>query len=220
MIERLIAFDTTSRNSNLELIHDVQDYLIGLGIESHLTHNDEKTKANLYATLGPDDRPGIALSGHTDVVPVDGQDWSSDPWQVREKDGRLYGRGACDMKGFVAAALAYAPKFLEAGLTTPIHYCLSYDEEIGCLGVPKLLAYLAEQPVKPAMCIIGEPTDMKVVTAHKGKLSMCCDVRGLEAHSSLAPTGVNAVNAAARVVTYLSDMAARKAKDGPFDDGL
>ncbi len=217
MMERLIAFDTTSRNSNLELIHYVRDYLAGLGVASHLTHNEDRTKANLYATLGPDDRPGIALSGHTDVVPVDGQDWSSDPWKVREADGRIYGRGTCDMKGFVAIALAKAPSFLEAELRTPIHLCFSFDEEIGCQGVPHLLAYLAAQPIKPAMCIVGEPTDMKVVTAHKGKLATYCNVRGHEAHSSLAPQGVNAINAAARVVTFLEDMAARKAAEGPFD---
>jgi acetylornithine deacetylase len=217
MIERLIAFDTTSRNSNLELIHDVRDYLSNLGIAAQLTHNEEKTKANLYATLGPGDRPGIALSGHTDVVPIDGQDWRVDPWRVSEADGRLYGRGSCDMKSFVAIALAYAPRFLEADLATPIHLCLSFDEEIGCQGVPRLLAYLAEQPVRPAMCIIGEPTDMKVVTAHKGKLSMTCNVRGHEAHSSLAPKGVNAITAAARVIAYLAEMGERKAAEGPFD---
>jgi len=217
MIERLIAFDTTSRNSNLELIHYVRDYLAALGVESHLTHDSEDRKANLYATLGPTDRPGIALSGHTDVVPVDGQDWSSDPWRVIERDGRLYGRGSCDMKGFVAIALTFAPRFLAHELETPIHLCFSYDEEIGCVGVRGLLAFLASQPVKPAACIIGEPTSMKVITAHKGKLSTRCRVRGLEAHSSLAPKGVNAINAAAKVVGRLAHMAERKAEEGPFD---
>ncbi len=217
MIERLIAYDTTSRNSNLELIHDVRGLLKNLGVESHLTHNDERTKANLYATLGPKDRPGIALSGHTDVVPVDGQNWNSDPWQVVEQDGRLFGRGTCDMKSFVAIALARAPEFLESDLKTPIHLCFSYDEEVGCQGVPRMLAYLAEQPIKPALCIIGEPTSMQVVTAHKGKLSMICNVRGREAHSSLAPRGVNAINAAVKVIGYLAEMAERKATQGPYD---
>jgi len=217
LIERLIGFDTTSRNSNLELIHYVRDYLAGLGVESHLTHDGEGRKANLYATLGPEDRPGIALSGHTDVVPVDGQDWSSDPWRVVERDGQLYGRGSCDMKGFVAIALAFAPRFLERGLETPIHLCLSYDEEIGCVGVRGLLDFLASRPVKPAACIIGEPTDMKVITAHKGKLSTRCRVRGLEAHSSLAPKGVNAIDAAAKVIARLAELAERKAAEGPFD---
>lgn len=217
MIERLIGFDTTSRNSNLELIHYVQGYLAEHGVESHLTHDSDGCKANLYATLGPDERPGIALSGHTDVVPIDDQNWSSDPWQVAEKDGRLYGRGTCDMKSFVAVALAHVPRFLERGLKTPIHLCLSYDEEIGCVGVRGLLAFLARQPVRPFACIIGEPTNMKVITAHKGKLSHRCHVRGLEAHSSLAPKGVNAINAAARLVVKLADMARRKAEQGPYD---
>ncbi len=217
MIERLIAFDTTSRNSNLELIHFVRDYLAGLGVEASLVHDAEGRKANLYATLGPTDRPGIALSGHTDVVPIDDQDWGRDPWQVSEHDSRLYGRGTSDMKTFIAVALAHTPRFLESELQTPIHLCFSYDEEIGCKGVPRLLDFLASQPVKPAMCIVGEPTEMKVITGHKGKKSMCCHVRGKEAHSSLAPYGVNAVNAAARVVGHLADMAARKAAEGPFD---
>jgi acetylornithine deacetylase len=218
MIERLIAFDTTSRNSNLELIHYVRDYLADLGVKSELVHGDEGRKANLYATLGPTDRPGIALSGHTDVVPIDNQDWTRDPWRVSEHGGRLYGRGTCDMKSFVAIALAHAPRFLEAGLTTPIHLCFSYDEEVGCKGVRPLLAFLARQPIRPAMCIVGEPTDMKVITGHKGKTSICCHVRGKEAHSSLAPHGVNAVNAAARVVSHRADMAARKAAEGPFEN--
>jgi acetylornithine deacetylase len=217
MLARLIAFDTTSRNPNLELIHHVRDYLQRLGVASELTHNAEGNKANLYATLGPDDRPGIALSGHSDVVPVDGQDWSSDPFTLEERAGRLYGRGTCDMKGFIATALAFAPKFLAAELKTPIHLCFSFDEEVGCRGVPHLLRSLAEKAVRPAMCIVGEPTSMKVVTAHKGKLSMVCQVRGKEAHSSLAPHAVNAINAAARVITRLEEMAACKAAEGPFD---
>jgi acetylornithine deacetylase len=218
MIDRLIAFDTTSRNSNLDLIHYVRDYLADLGVTSHLTFDDEKRKANLYATLGPTDRGGIALSGHTDVVPVDGQDWSGDPWTVRDQDNRLYGRGTCDMKSFIAIALTYAPRFLERNLAQPIHYCLSYDEEVGCLGAPRLIAFLEQQPVKPIACIIGEPTDMKVIIGHKGKASYRCDVRGHEAHSSLAPNAVNAVQAAARVIARLADLADRKAKEGPFDE--
>ena len=217
MIERLIAFDTTSRNSNLDLIHYVRDYLADLGVTASLVHDAEGRKANLYATLGPTDRPGIALSGHTDVVPIDSQDWTRDPWDVSEADGRLYGRGTCDMKSFIAVTLAQVPRFLSGELKTPIHLCFSYDEEIGCKGVPSLLAFLESQPVKPAMCVVGEPTDMKVITGHKGKSSIRCHVRGKEAHSSLAPQGVNAVNAAARVIGHLEDMAARKAADGPFD---
>ena len=218
MIDRLIAFDTTSRNSNLDLIHDVRDYLKDLGVESHLTFDDDKQKANLYATLGPSDRGGIALSGHTDVVPIDGQEWSSDPWNVVERDGRLYGRGSCDMKGFIAIALAHAPRFLERNLETPIHICLSYDEEVGCLGAPKLISWLNQQAVKPRACIVGEPTGMKVIVGHKGKLSCTGRVRGLECHSSLAPQGVNAIQAAAKAIAKLADMAAAKAEEGPFDE--
>lgn len=218
MIDRLIAFDTTSRNSNLELIHYVRDYLADLGVASHLTFDDDKRKANLYATLGPTDRGGIALSGHTDVVPVDGQDWSGDPWTVRDRDGRLYGRGTCDMKSFIAIALAYAPRFLERRLAQPIHYCLSYDEEVGCIGVQRMIAFLEQQLVKPVACIVGEPTDMKVIVGHKSQNSYRCLVRGHEAHSSLAPQAVNAIEAAAKVISKLSNMAARKAEEGPFDE--
>ena len=217
MIRQLIAFDTTSRNSNLELIHFVRDYLAGLGVESELIQGDDKEKANLFATLGPTDRPGIALSGHTDVVPIDGQEWDSDPWTVTEKGGKLYGRGTCDMKSFVAVALAHAPRFLEAEPKTPIHLCFSYDEEVGCLGVRPMLKRLAAREIRPIMAIVGEPTDMKVINAHKGKLSYRCHVRGLECHSSLAPTGVNAIEYAARLIGKLVEMAERKAKEGPFD---
>jgi acetylornithine deacetylase len=220
MLERLIAFDTTSRNSNLELIRDVEQYLADLGIDCELTYDDGGGKANLFATLGPANKPGIALSGHTDVVPVDGQDWSSDPFDAVQRDGKLYGRGSCDMKGFLAACLAYAPKLLAARPKTPVHLCFSYDEEVGCLGVRKLLADLAQRPVKPSMVIVGEPTEMRVVNAHKGKLSMRATVRGLSCHSSLAPQGVNAVEAAARLTVFLSDLARRKAQEGPFDEAF
>jgi acetylornithine deacetylase len=217
MIRRLIGFDTTSRNSNLELIHWIRDYLKDLGVASELVYNDERTKANLYATLGPTDRPGIALSGHTDVVPIDGQDWTVDPWRISEADGRLFGRGTCDMKSFVAICLAYAPRFAEAKLSEPIHFAFSYDEEIGCVGVRPLIDHLAAKPIRPRMAIIGEPTDMKVINAHKGKLSHTCRVRGFECHSSLAPTGVNAIDYAARLIGKLIEMAEDKAANGPFD---
>lgn len=217
MIRRLVAFDTTSRNSNLALVEFVRDYLAGLGIESRLVYDEGGGKANLYATLGPDDRPGIALSGHTDVVPVDGQDWQTDPWQVTERDGRLYGRGTADMKSFLAVALAMAPEFLERGLKTPIHLVFSYDEEVGCVGVRRLLEVLRDMPIRPAACIVGEPTEMKVVVAHKGKKSVRCRVRGFECHSSLAPRGVNAIEYAAEVIAYLRRMAQRIAAEGASD---
>ncbi|WP_119168803.1 acetylornithine deacetylase [Algihabitans albus] len=217
MIRKLISFDTTSRNSNLGLIEYVRDYLADLGASCELIYDETGQKANLYATLGPADRPGIALSGHTDVVPVDGQEWQTDPWEIVEKDGKLYGRGTCDMKSFVAVALAKAPIFAKADLKTPVHFCFSYDEEVGCLGVRPLLARLAELPVRPALVVVGEPTDMKVINAHKGKISVTCSVRGFESHSSLAPTGVNAVEYAARLVVKLQEMARRKEAEGPFD---
>ena len=200
MIEKLIAFDTTSRESNLALIAFVQEYLGDLGIDSQLVHNVEGTKANLYATVGDQGIPGVMLSGHTDVVPVDGQDWHTDPFQMVEKDGKLYGRGTSDMKSFIAIALAMLPKFQARGLKTPLHLAFSYDEEIGCIGVRRLIEKLNDMPVKPAMCIVGEPTSMQVITGHKGKRSYNIHVRGFEAHSSLAPTGVNAIEFAARFI--------------------
>jgi acetylornithine deacetylase len=220
LIKRLIAFDTTSRNSNLALMEFVGDYLQDLGVASELVHNDEGTKANLYATLGPADRPGIALSGHTDVVPVDGQDWHTDPFHVVEKDDRLYGRGTSDMKSFIGVCLAMAPGFLAREITTPLHLAFSYDEEIGCVGVRSLIETLKDRPVKPSAVIIGEPTEMKVVRAHKGKLSYRCHVRGHEAHSSLSHIGVNAVEAAAEAVAHLKGMARRHRDEGPFDPEL
>jgi acetylornithine deacetylase len=213
----LIGFDTTSHRSNLALIDCVRDYLAGYAVSSQLFFNTDKTKANLYATIGPAERGGYVLSGHTDVVPVTGQDWHYDPWEATQENGRVHGRGACDMKGFIAAALARVPQMVNADLSRPIHLCLSYDEEIGCVGVRSLLAFLSETTVKPVGCIVGEPTGMRVVSGHKGKLSIRCRVKGHACHSSLAPRGVNAVEAAARIVTCLSDMAGRTQREGPFD---
>ncbi len=218
LIEKLISFDTTSRESNLELIAFVQDYLSGLNIESTLVHNEEGTKANLYATLGDQDKPGVMLSGHTDVVPVDGQDWDTDPFKITQKGSRLYGRGTSDMKSFIAIALAKLPEFQARGLETPLHLALSYDEEIGCIGVRRMIDMINTLPVKPAMAIIGEPTSMQVIVGHKGKRSYRGTVRGLEAHSSLAPTGVNAVEYAAEAISHLKSMARRIAGNGPFDE--
>ena len=217
MIRRLVAFDTTSRNSNLDLIAFVQDYLDGHGIKSQLIKDVTGKKANLYATIGPDDRAGYAMSGHTDVVPIDGQDWSSDPWSVKEADGKLFGRGVTDMKGFLAVVLNAVPELAKRELSTPVHLLFSYDEEVGCLGVRRALEVIKDFPMKPKGCVIGEPTSMKVAIAHKGKKSMRCHVHGLECHSSLAPQGVNAVEYAAEVIGYLRHMGRRFAKEGPFD---
>ena len=217
MIRRLVGFDTTSRNSNLEIIDFIRDYLSGFGIDSTLMPDESGKKANLYATIGPQDRAGIALSGHTDVVPIDGQDWSSDPWSIVERGDRLFGRGTCDMKGFLGVVLAAVPQFAGRKLQTPLHLLFSYDEEVGCLGVRRALAVMKDMPLKPKGCIIGEPTLMKVAIAHKGKKSLRCHVHGHECHSSLAPQGVNAIEYAAEVIAYLKSMGRRFAASGPFD---
>ena len=218
LIEKLISFDTTSRESNLEIIAFITDYLNDLGVDSQLVNNEDGTKANLYATVGDAKASGIMLSGHTDVVPIDGQDWDTDPFSVTHKNNRLYGRGTSDMKSFVAITLAQLPKFQARGLKTPIHLAFSYDEEVGCIGVRRLIEVMKGMPVKPAMCIVGEPTSMQVITGHKGKRSYRVHVRGLEAHSSLAPDGVNAIEYASRLIAFLSDLAGRIADEGPHDE--
>ena len=215
-LARLVGFDSTSRNSNLDLIHYLRDRLQGLGAECRLTFDDEGRKANLYASLGPRDVPGIVLSGHTDVVPVDGQEWTNDPFTLTERDGRFHGRGAADMKGFIALAVAMAPEFLARGLKIPLHFAFSYDEEVGCLGVRRLIDDLASLPVKPRLCIVGEPTGMKLVAGHKGRRSYSCRVHGRACHSALAE-GVNAVEAAAELIAHLKAMQRRIRRDGPFD---
>ncbi|MDA0998334.1 MAG: acetylornithine deacetylase [Proteobacteria bacterium] len=218
MIAKLVAFDTTSRNSNMQLISHIQAYLSSLGIASTLVPNDDRSKASLYATLGPTDKPGVMLSGHTDVVPVDGQDWTSDPFSVVERDGKLFGRGTSDMKSFIALVLAKLPQFLARGLDTPIHLAFSYDEEVGCVGVRPMIEMINGLPIKPRMAIIGEPTSMRVITGHKGKRSYAAHVRGLEAHSSLAPQGVNAIEFAARLIAYMQGLARTLQTGGPFDE--
>nr|WKF61852.1 Acetylornithine deacetylase [Paraburkholderia busanensis] len=206
LLERLIGFATVSRDSNLELIVYIRDYLAALGVESELFYNAERTKASLFATMGPTDRGGIVLSGHTDVVPVEGQAWSVDPFRLTERDGRLYGRGTADMKGFIASALAAVPDFLAQPLTQPVHLAFSYDEEVGCLGVRPMLAQLSQRPHKPRLCLIGEPTGLKPVLGHKGKLAMRCHVKGAACHSAYAPYGVNAIEYAARLIGKLGEI--------------
>jgi acetylornithine deacetylase len=217
LIETLVAFDTVSAKSNLALIEFLQERLAEHGVESCLVHDETGGKANLYATIGPQDRPGVLLSGHSDVVPVAGQAWASDPFSVAERDGRLYGRGTADMKCFLAVAVAHLPTMVAADLKTPIHLAVSYDEEVGCIGVRRLLEVLNGLPVKPAMCIIGEPTGMRVMVGHKGKLAYRVKVRGLECHSSLAPQGVNAVDYAAELVVFLRRLARRQLEQGRQD---
>ena len=211
ILARLIAFDTVSRNSNLALIKYIQDYLAGLGVEAELFFDEAGGKANLFATLGPRDRGGVCLSGHTDVVPVDGQNWSVPPFELSENDGRLYGRGTADMKGYIACVLAAVPAFLAQPLRVPLHLAFSYDEEVGCLGVRSLLADLERREHKPISCIIGEPTELKPVLGHKGKLAMRCQVHGAACHSAYAPQGVNAIEYAAKLINRLGEIGTRLA---------
>jgi len=222
MIDRLIAMPTVSRDSNLGLIEFARDHLAKLGVRSQLIYDASQKKANLFATLA--DEPerlksgGLVLSGHTDTVPVDGQDWASDPFVATHRDGRIHGRGTADMKGFIAIALAWAPRFLAAQRTMPIHLALTYDEETTFLGVRGLVADLADRGIRPAACLIGEPTDMQAIVAHKGKRDCTCRVRGREAHSSLTPTGVNAIEFAARLITFIRGVADRLAREERRDE--
>ncbi len=203
LLAQLVRFDTTSRESNLALIDFVRTYLQDHGVACELVYNAHKSKANLLATLGPADVPGIVLSGHTDVVPVDGQRWSVAPFELTEKDGKLYGRGTADMKGYIACVLACVPALVKAPLRMPVHIALSYDEEVGCLGVRSLIERFHGQAVKPLLCVIGEPTELKPVLGHKGKLAVRCEVHGAACHSAYAPSGVNAIEYAARLISEL-----------------
>jgi acetylornithine deacetylase len=220
MISRLIGFPTVSRDSNLNLIHWVQEYLEGHGVASKLVPNADGSKANLYATVGPSVPGGVVLSGHTDVVPVDGQPWDTDPFSVVEKDGKLFGRGTCDMKGFIAIGLAHVPQMLSQGMKKPIHFALSYDEEVGCLGAPDMIARLAAELPQPHGVIVGEPSSMRVINAHKGMTGMETIVTGYEAHSSQTHRGVSAVMTAARLITFLDDMAKEKANGTHSTEGF
>ncbi len=208
ILERLVAFDTVSAKSNLDLIDWVAGYLDGHGVASHLTRNDDGTKANLFATVGPAERGGIILSGHTDVVPVEGQDWLTDPFRLEPRGDRLYGRGAADMKGFIALCLALVPKASAGTLAIPLHLALSYDEEVGCLGAPALIRSLPEGMARPRLAIIGEPTGMQVANAHKGIHFLRTRVIGHEAHSSMPERGVNAIAAAAEIIAEIGRLAA------------
>ena len=208
MIEKLVSYDTTSHLSNLELIAFVETYLGSHGIASRRVMNEEGTKANLFATLGDETQAGgIVLSGHTDVVPVEGQDWSSDPFSIVEKNGRLFGRGTSDMKSFIAIALAFVPEFLKGGPKIPVHFALSYDEEVGCLGVRPMIENIIRDLPKPQVVIVGEPSSMKVVNAHKGIQSYQTTVTGLEFHSSQTHLGVSAIQHAAELISFLMKLA-------------
>ena len=217
LLKTLVGFDTTSYNSNLELIEFIQSYLSSYGIDSTLIHDESGKKANLYATIGRTDIGGVMLSGHTDVVPVAGQDWDTDPFSLTESSDKLYGRGSADMKGFIALVLSRVPEMVSKELTKPIHLAFSYDEEIGCVGVKRMLDLLEHQPIKPSCCIIGEPTGMEVVIGHKGKLATRVKVRGHACHSGQSPLGVNAIDFASELIVYIRKLAHEKAQNGPFD---
>jgi acetylornithine deacetylase len=205
ILTKLIGFDTVSRHSNLALIDYVQEYLNGYGVESRLVPNADKTKTNLYATVGPNTAGGIILSGHTDVVPVDGQDWSTDPFELVEKDNKYFGRGTCDMKGYLAICLAAVPAMIEADLKRPIHFCFSYDEEIGCVGAVDLVNEIVDNLPPVSAVFVGEPTSMQVANLHKSVNSMVTKITGVEAHSSKLNLGVSANLIAAKLINFLSD---------------
>ena len=218
MLEKLVAFDTVSRNSNLAFIGFVQELLNAHGIESRLVHNTEQTKANLLATIGPRIKGGVVLSGHTDVVPVDDQDWHTNPFAVVERDGLLYGRGTSDMKTFLAIILGALDDITRAELKTPIHLAFSYDEEVGCAGVPSLIRLLEREIPMPRAVIVGEPTEMKVVSAHKGITTVRTTVTGHESHSSQIHRGVSAVMVAAELIQFLQGLSAEAAAKGPHNN--
>jgi acetylornithine deacetylase len=224
LIERLTGFNTVSRDSNLGLIEWVRDYLQGFGASTRLTYDATGKKANLFATLGDSKKPGLILSGHSDVVPVDGQNWDTDPFVVTERDGKLFARGSADMKGFIGIILGQAPKFVAAlqanKLDAPLHYSISYDEEVGCLGVRGLIRDLEENNIRPAGCVVGEPTSMQPIIAHKSTYRFRCAVHGREAHSSYVTHGVNAIEYAARLVVFIRQLADRLAQLETRDYGF
>ena len=219
ILAKLVSFPTVSSESNLALVDWVEDYLAAHGVRAHRVYDDTGTKAALYANVGPEVEGGVVLSGHTDVVPVEGQPWDTDPFTLTQKDGRLYGRGTCDMKGFDALALAAVPKALAAGVKRPLQIALSYDEEVGCLGAPRMIAEMARVLPRADVALIGEPSNWKVVTGHKGGIGIATQLRGHEVHSSILHTGVSAVMEAAKLVDWGNRMNAEgmAAEPGPID---
>ncbi len=220
LLARLVSFDTTSRNSNLPLMAYVREYLDTHAIPYRISSDASGEKANIHAIIGPQRPGGVALSGHVDTVPVDGQAWSADPFTLRRSEGRLYARGAADMKGFVAACLAAVPEMKARNLTRPLHLFISYDEEVGCHGAKRLIEDLEESGLKPALCVVGEPSGMQPILAHKGKLNLRVAVRGIPGHSSEPGKGVNAIQAAGEAIAYVASEARRLANEGPFEDGF
>ncbi|MDE3123583.1 MAG: acetylornithine deacetylase [Paracoccaceae bacterium] len=217
ILDKLIAFPTVSSEPNIDLMQWVSDLLAGAGVSSVLIPDATGKKANLYATVGPEGVPGVMLSGHTDVVPVEGQDWTKPPFRLTDEGGRLYGRGTTDMKGFVASALSATLRAADRDLKVPLHLALSYDEEVGCLGVRSLIAMLEDAPIRPAMCIVGEPTAMQVATGHKGKVALRATCTGREGHSALAPLALNALHLAADFLNAIRALQAEIADSGQHD---
>ncbi|MEM9999240.1 MAG: acetylornithine deacetylase [Pseudomonadota bacterium] len=217
-LSALVGFDTVSRNSNLVAVDYLKSFLESLGARLEIIHDETGQKANLLASFGPADRPGYILSGHTDVVPVDGQAWTSDPFELTERDGKLFGRGTTDMKGFLACCLAMAPQMASAELAVPLHLAFSYDEEVGCVGVRSMIDHLTTWDAKPLGCFVGEPTSMQVVISHKAKRSMRGIVTGTSAHSSRAPSAVNAIDYAAQFLIELRRVGQQAEDEGPKDD--
>jgi acetylornithine deacetylase len=220
LLDRLVSFDTTSRNSNLALIGFIRDYLDGHGVTYRVSTDAAGQKANLHAVIGPHQAGGLALSGHVDTVPVDGQAWTGDPFALRRRDGKLFARGSCDMKGFVAACLSAVPDLQARTLVRPLHLFISYDEEVGCGGAKRLIQDLGESGLRPDLCVVGEPSGMKPILAHKGKLNLDVRVRGLTGHSSEPSKGVNAVQAAGEAIAWIAREARRLAAEGPFEQGF
>jgi acetylornithine deacetylase len=220
ILSTLIGFSTTFENSNLDLIDWIRQELHSQGIEARLIHDADKRKANLFATIGPPTADGIILSGHTDVVPVGTQIWSTDPFKASLRGDRIYGRGACDMKGFIACVLAHIPRWKDLPLQRPLHLAFTYDEEVGCIGVQRLLAELETTKFRAAACIVGEPTGMEYVVAHKGRLCGTCTVSGKAVHSSQVPSGINAIEFAARLIVYIQQLAQQESQTGLRDGGF
>ena len=220
LLERLIAFPTVSRDSNLELIHFAREWLERHGVRCRLVHSEDRKKANLFAAAGPSEMPGVLLSGHTDVVPVDGQNWSTDPFRLAAKGDRLFGRGTADMKGFLACAMRAASLAADRELRTPLWLAFSYDEEIGCIGVRRLIDVMVEDGLRPLCCIVGEPTSMQVATGHKGKTALRAVCRGEAAHTAFAPKALNALHLACDFVGLLRGLQKTIETDGPADPGF
>ena len=218
ILKKLVSFDTTSFKSNLDLIKFIENYLNDLNIKSELIYDETKNKANLFTTIGPNLQGGIVLSGHTDVVPITKQNWTSDPFILTERDNKLFGRGSSDMKGFIAIVLSRVSAMIEKKLKKPIHLAFSYDEEIGCVGVHSLLDLIKKKSINPEFCIVGEPTSMEMVIGHKGKHAYDVKVDGLSCHSGQAPYGVNAINYASKLINYIEEINKEKSIKGPFDN--